>query len=210
MTSVLVIDDHPIVLQGCRCLLEGAGATVLEALDTAPGYELFCQHRPDVIIIDLAMGENDLRGLSLIKRINSHHPETRILVLSMHDDPIIVASALDAGASGYLLKDSAADNLLQAIEIIQKGNSYIDHTLALRVAFARTGTRGDALAGLTPRELEVLALLAKGKSYIDIAEELDVSYKTVVNTGSHLKEKLTVRDLPALVSKAVHLLAAPR
>ena len=94
VTSVLVIDDHPIVLQACRRLLEDAGvASVLEAGDVAAGYELFCRDNPDVVIVDLAMEKNSLGGLSLIQRINSHDPQAHILVLSMHRDPIIVARA---------------------------------------------------------------------------------------------------------------------
>jgi two-component system, NarL family, invasion response regulator UvrY len=134
MISILVIDDHPIVLQGCRRLLEDAGVTgVLEAGDVAKGYELFRCHRPDVIIVDLAMGKNDLEGLSLIQRIKSHDQQARILVLSMHRDPIIVARALEAGASGYILKDTATEDLLSAIQAIQKGNSYLSGDLALQV-----------------------------------------------------------------------------
>jgi two-component system invasion response regulator UvrY len=140
VTSVLVVDDHPIVLQGCRRLLADAGVkSVLEAGDVAAGYELFCRHRPDVVIVDLAMGENRLGGLSLIQRINSHDPQAHILVLSMHRDPIIVARALEAGASGYVLKDTATEDLLKAIQTIQEGNSYLSRDLALQVALATSG-----------------------------------------------------------------------
>jgi two-component system, NarL family, invasion response regulator UvrY len=211
VTSILVIDDHPIVLQGCRRLLEEAGAaTVLEAADATAGFELFCRHRPDVVIVDLAMRENGLRGLSLIQRIKSHDPRAHILVLSMHSDPIIVARALEAGANGYVLKDTAAEDLLKAVKAIQGGNSYLSHDLAVQVALARTSSRHNPLAELTARELEMLTLLANGRSYGDIATELNVSYKTVVNVSSQLKKKLDARDLPALVSKAVQLLAVAR
>jgi two-component system invasion response regulator UvrY len=134
VTSVLVVDDHPIIIQGCRRLLADAGITsVLEASDVAAGYELFCRHRPDVAILDLAMGENGIEGVSLIQRIKSHDPQARILVLSMHRDPIIVARALEAGASGYILKDTATEDLLSAIQIIQEGNPYLSRDLALEV-----------------------------------------------------------------------------
>jgi len=135
VTSVLVVDDHPMVIQGCRRLLADAGITsVLEAGDVAAGYELFCCQRPDVVIVDLAMGADSLEGLSLIERIKSHNPQTRILVLSMHRDPIIVARALEAGASGYILKDTATEDLLNAIRTIREGNSYLSQKLALEVA----------------------------------------------------------------------------
>ena len=122
MTSVLVIDNHPIVLQGCRRFLSDAGITsVLEAGDVVAGYELFCRHRPDVVIVDLAMGKNSLEGLALIQRIKSHNSHAHILVLSMHEDPSIVARALEAGASGYVIKERPED-LLIAIKTIQEGN----------------------------------------------------------------------------------------
>jgi len=207
VTRILVVDDHPIVLQGCRRLLEDAGFTsVVDAGDTAAGYELFCRHQPDVVIVDLAMRENGLAGLSLIERVKSRDPQARILVLSMHRDPTIVAQALHAGASGYVLKDTATEDLLTAIRTIQEGNSYLSPDLALQVV--RASSQQNPLAELTPRELGTLSLLAAGKSYSSIAEELKVSYKTVVNTASQLRRKLEARSMPALVQKAAQLLRA--
>ena len=117
MTSVLVIDDHPIVLQGCRRMLEDAGVTaVLEARDAVSGYKLYRRHHPSVVIVDLAMQGSGLGGLPLIRRINAHDPSTRILVFSMHSDPIIVARALEAGATGYVLKDTSPAELMKAFE----------------------------------------------------------------------------------------------
>ena len=121
VTTALVIDDHPFVLQGCRCLLEEVGVTaVLEAADAATGYELFCRHRPDVVIVDLALRANDLDGLSLIRRIRSHDREVRILALSMHSDSLIVSLALEAGATGYILKDTASEDLVKALQAVQE------------------------------------------------------------------------------------------
>src|SRR5437773_11802821 len=112
MTSVLIIDDHPIVLQGCRRMLEDAGVeTVLEARDAVSGYRLYRRHRPDVVIVDLAMQGSGLAGLPLIRRIRSHDPVPRILVLGMHSDPIIVSPCLDAGATGYRLEDSSSTDI---------------------------------------------------------------------------------------------------
>jgi len=170
------------------------------------GYELFCRHHPDVIIVDLAMQENGLAGLSLIERLKSRNPRAQILVLSMHRDPIIVTNALHAGASGYILKDTATEDLLNAIRTIEEGDSYLSPDLALQVA--RASSRQSPLAELTPRELEALSLLAAGKSYSSIARELSVSYKTVVNIASQLKRKLDARSLPALVLKSAQLIAA--
>lgn len=208
MTSVLVIDDHPIVLQGCRRMLQDAGiSAVLEARDVACGYKLYRRHRPDVVIVDLAMQGSGLAGLPLIRRISAHDPRVRILVFSMHSDPTIVARALEAGATGYVRKDTPPADLMKAFETVQSGAPYLDHELALQVAMVRTSARRNLLAELTPRELQALSLLSEGKPYSRIAEELGVSYKTVVNVCSQLKQKLGAGNLPGLIRTAVQLLA---
>jgi two-component system invasion response regulator UvrY len=208
MTSVLIVDDHPVVLQGCRRILEDAGiTTVLEASDAATGYELFRNHRPDVGIIDLSMRDDGLGGMSLIRRINADNRPFPIIVLSMHRDPTIVLQALEAGALGYVLKDTAIEDLLKAVAEVQRGGRYLSHSLAIEVAVARVPPRSRSLADLTPRELDALTLLAKGETYSHIAEELHISYKTVVNISVQLKKKLDVNTLPALVRRAVQLLS---
>jgi len=207
MIKILVVDDHPIVTQGCRRILEDAGGTtVFEASDVATGYELFRSHRPDVVVIDLSIGDVGLGGVSLIRRINTDDPRVPILVLSMHRDPTIVLQALEAGAVGYVLKDTATDDLLKAIQEVQRGNRYLSHSLAIEVAVSRVPPRSQSLSDLTSRELDALTLLAEGKSYDSIAQELNVSYKTVVNISAQLKKKLNVDTLPALVQSAVRLL----
>jgi two-component system, NarL family, invasion response regulator UvrY len=207
MTTVVVVDDHPIVLQGCRRMLEDAGVEViLEARDAITGYKLCRRHRPDVAIVDLAMQDGGLSGLPLIRRIRTYDPRVRILVFSMHSDPIIVARALEAGACGYVLKDTSSEDFMKAFQAVIASGAYLSHDLALQVALVRTSARIDPLAELTPRELQTLSLLAKGKPYGLIADELNVSYKTVVNLSSQLKHKLEVRNLPELIRAAVHLL----
>ncbi len=213
MSSVLIVDDHPIVLQGCRRILEDAGVTtVLAARDIVSGYRLYRRHAPDVTIVDLGLSGNGLGGLSLVQRIRSRDPRARILVFSMHADPIIVARALAAGATGYVLKDTASEDLVEAFEKVRAGTPHLSPDLAMQVALAGAGARRDPLADLTPRELQTLSLLAEGKPYGRIADELNVSYKTVVNTCSQLKEKLNARNLPELIRTAVQHLApaAPR
>jgi DNA-binding NarL/FixJ family response regulator len=212
MTCVLIIDDHPIVLQGCRRVLEDAGVeTILDAADLVTGYRLYRRHAPDVVIVDLALQGDGLAGLSLIQRIKAHNARARVLVFSMHSDPAIVARALQAGATGYVLKDTSSDDLMAAFEKVKAGLPYLGNELALEVALVGTGVRRDPLADLTPRELRTLGLLAEGKPYGRIAEELNVSYKTVVNTCSQLKDKLQARNLPELIRAAVqHLAAVPR
>jgi len=209
MTSVLIIDDHPIVLQGFRRMLEDAGVqTVLEARDPISGYRLYRRHHPDVVIVDLIMQGNRLGGLDVIRRMHSHNPHTRILVFSMHSDPIIAARTLDAGATGYALKDASSQELMKAFDQVRAGTPYLGNELAMQVALVRTGLRANPLADLTQRELQTLSLLAEGKPYGRIAEELNVSYKTVVNACSQLKQKLNAKSLPELIRRAVELVSA--
>ena len=208
MSTVLIIDDHPIVLQAWRRMLQDAGVTdICDARDVASGYRLFRRRQPEFVIVDLSMQGRGLGGLPLIKRIRTHDPRTRILVFSMHSDPMIAARALEAGANGYVLKDASPDELIKAFEKVRAGTPYLSADMAMQVALVRTGLHRDRLADLTPRELETLTLLAQGKPYGQIAEELNVSYKTVVNMSSQLKQKLDARNLPDLIRLAVQLLS---
>jgi two-component system, NarL family, invasion response regulator UvrY len=214
MTRVLLIDDHPVVLQGCRRLLEDAGIPeVIEATSVAEGYRLFRRCRPDVVVVDLALqgkglGGLGLSGLDLIHRLRTDDSHTPILVLSMHGDPVIVSRAMEAGATGYLLKDSPPENLLEAFETVRRGAPYLSHQLALQVALLGTPSRGKRVAALTRRELQTLALVAEGKTYDQIARDFGVSYKTVANTCSQLKVKLGARTLPELIRMAIEYLSS--
>jgi DNA-binding NarL/FixJ family response regulator len=125
----------------------------------------------------------------------------------MHSDPIIAARALEAGANGYVLKDSSADELMRAFAQVRAGVPYLSNDLAMQVALGRMGARSSPLAELTPRELQTLSLLAEGKAYGRIAEELNVSYKTVVNACAQLKLKLNAKSLPDLIRIAVQQVA---
>jgi two-component system invasion response regulator UvrY len=204
VTRVLIIDDHPIVLQGCRRVLEDAGVeAVIEARDAVSGYRTWLRQRPEVVLVDLGLRGSELAGLDLVRRIHA-----RILVFTMHSDPIIVSRALEAGAIGYLLKDTSSEELLRAFEKVRRGQPYIGNDLAVEVALLGKGGHRDRLADLTPREIETLQLLSKGKSYALIAEELDISYKTVVNVCYQLRQKLNVRTLPELIRMAIELRGA--
>ncbi|MET0314869.1 MAG: response regulator transcription factor [Hansschlegelia sp.] len=203
MTRALVIDDHPIVLGGCRSILLDAGFDeVLEAQTALSGYQLYRRRRPDLVIVDLAIRGSGLAGLALIRRIRLHDAETPILVFTMHSDPIIARRALNVGATGFAAKDAGPKTLLEAIEKVRRNQPYIGHDMAVQVALlgSRSGRRD---ADLTARELQTLALLGEGKAYAQIADDLGVSYKTVANTCSILKEKLKASTLQDLVRMAV-------
>lgn len=209
MRSVLVIDDHPIVLAGCRRILSDAGVCdIMEAQTLAAGYRLYRRQRPEIVVADLAMQAGSLRGLELVRRLRRNDIRLPILVFSMHRDPIIVSRALEAGASGYLLKDTAPEEMLTALETVRMGRPYMSHDLATQVAVIAAQRKSSPLARLTPREEQALSLLAEGRSYGPIAAELNVSYKTVVNTAANLKLKLGVSTLPELVRVAVQYLSS--
>src|SRR5262245_39612689 len=162
----------------------------------------------DVIIVDLGMQGSVLGSLDLIRRMRLHEPSTCILVFSMHDDPMIAARALEAGATGYLLKDTSSDELMKAFDQVRSGKPYLSEDVAMRVALFGTGVGLNPLVELTPRQSQMLSLLAKGKTYNSIAEELGVSYKTVVNTCLNLKRRLGAKNLSELIRAAVRLLPA--
>ena len=203
-TSVLIVDDHPILLQGCRRILEDIGVErIFEAQNIATGYRQFLRHSPKMVLVDLSFQGNGLAGLALVERIKRHNSQARILVLSMHSDPVVVTRALNAGATGYVIKDTSTEELVRAVNRVLKGLPYLSDDLSSKIVFARKGP----LTDLTPRELQTLGLLAEGKTYSSIAAHLNVSYKTVVNICWQLRQKLAVRNLQELVSTAVRLLA---
>ncbi len=190
-------------------MLQDVGVTgVIDAGDAASGYRLFSAKRPDIVIVDLGLQDGRLGGLELIRRIRAEDIHVRILVFSMHRDPVLVARALQAGATGYVVKDTSPENFIEAFKKVRVGARYLSDDLAMQVAFANAPERQNPLAGLTPRELQTLSLLAEGKPYSRIADELNLSYKTVVNVSSQLKQKLNAKNLPDLIRIAVQLLSA--
>lgn len=204
MTRVLIIDDHPIVLQGCRRVLQDAGvADVLEADSMVGGYRLYRRNLPDVVVIDLGLQGGGLGGLELISRMRRNDDRLPILVFTMHSDAVIVSRALKAGATGYVLKDAGPKDFLEAFEAVRRCRPYLSHQLAMQVALLGTPGSNSDLIQATPRELQTLALLAQGKPYTQIADDLGVSYKTVANTSSQLKAKLGARNLPELIRMAI-------
>jgi DNA-binding NarL/FixJ family response regulator len=203
--GILLIDDHPIVLQGCRTVLEEAGfPEIYEASDLAAGYRLYHRRHPQVVILDLSLHGQGLAGLKLIGRIRMRDKRTPILVFSMHRDPVIIRRALDAGANGYLLKDTASDEFLDALRAMRNGLPFLSHQVALQVAMLG---EGNPQSRITKRELQTLALIADGKAYGQIADDLGVSYKTVANTCSQLKMKLGASNLPELVRMAIEYMS---
>jgi len=204
MTYVLIVDDHPMVLQGCRRVLQDIGiCTLHEATSVISGYRAFLRHHPDVVITDLTFHGDDLGGLSLIQRIAASKIRSRILVLSMHNDPTIVSRALESGALSYVLKDMSPIEFATAFQKVQAGEAYLNHKIAMQVALLRAKKTAQPEHKLTSRETQILSLLARGNHYDMIATKLGISYKTVTNACSSMRAKLKLNSLADLIRFAI-------
>ena len=199
---VLVVDDHPIVASGCRALLEtDPDIEVFEASDGKAGYSAFFARKPDVAVIDLNLP--GLSGLELIRRILQREPEARLIIFSMNDDPVVAARAIEAGAKGYIAKNDDPNLFAGAVKSVAGGGLYLHPELARQIAFLRAGANATMVSSLTPRELEIVRLIAAGRTMAEIADALDVSYKTIANNCTLLKQKLGARSAMDLMRIAI-------
>ena len=204
---VLVADDHAIVRTGIRHVLESEPGFVVvaEASSGAEALELAERLRPDVAVLDISMpGES---GLRVAAQLRQRSPETRALILSMHDNTEYVLESLRAGAQGYLLKDSAATELRGAVRAVQRGESYFSPAIAGRLSAVVRGDPGEsattALAQLTARERQVLVGVARGHTNREIAQQLGISHRTVESHRESLMRKLGVRTVAGLTRLAL-------
>ena len=204
MIRVLVADDHGVLRDGLRRLLE-TDPEIRVVADANDGREAIAQAaatRPQVVVMDISMPKMD--GIESTRAIISNAPDTGVVMLSMHSADSTVREALDAGARGYLLKESAGAEVLSAVRAVAAGGSYFGEGLgAAQRGQARGGSNVDPTARLTESERRVLRLVVQGKSNIETARALDLSPRTVETYRARLMEKLQVGDLPALVKFAI-------
>jgi two-component system response regulator NreC len=205
--TVLLADDHPIVRQGMRNLLEAdAGLLVVgEAEDGLQAVQLAEQHKPDVVIVDMMMPR--LNGLEAIRQITARVPHTRCIVLSMQSaDPYIV-QALKAGAAGYVLKDSAPNEIANAIQQVLNGKRYLSPQLSEKLIdlfiLKIENEVLDPYNSLTAREREVLQLAVEGLSNNDIAEQLSISHRTVEQHRQNMMNKMGFKNQTDLIRFAL-------
>jgi DNA-binding NarL/FixJ family response regulator len=201
-TRVLVADDHTMVRQGLISILRGHDEfeVVGEATDGNEAVELANRFRPDVVVLDLGMPR--LNGLEAARRIRKALPRTRVLVLTMHDDEEYVLRTVRAGASGYLVKDGAAAELVAAIRAVSAGRGYFgpQASKVLAESYERGGTEAeDPYERLTAREREVFQLLIEGRTNAQVAKILFISPKTVDNHRTHLMARLGVHSTAELI-----------
>ncbi len=204
--KVLLVDDHAVVRAGFKLLLATSSdiEVIAEAERGEQAIQLYQSCQPDVIVLDLSMP--GIGGLETIRRLVQRHEQVRILVFSVHDEQVYVNRALNAGAKGYITKNSAPEILADAIERIQQGRLYIEKGLLNKAGGQVTEHDYQAIIQtLSAREFDVFRLLAKGLTAHKIADQLCLSYKTVANYVTQIKKKLQVSSITELAHIAVLL-----
>src|ERR1700691_1667223 len=196
--SIFIVDDHPIVRQGLALLInrEPDLAVCGDAEEARSALQLIEELKPDLVVVDISLNGPD--GLDLLKNIRAHDAGLPVLILSMLDELLYAERALRAGASGYIMKQEATEQVLVAIRRILDGEIYVSDRMANKMLHRFVGgspaTARSPIAELTDRELEVFRLIGEGHGTRQIAEDLHISVKTVESYQAHIKEKLSLRS----------------
>jgi two-component system, NarL family, response regulator NreC len=201
---ILLVDDHAVVRSGLRLLLDREeGMTAVDEAATADeAIFRMIEHKPDVLLIDVTMPGTS--GIEAIPKLLEASPATKVLVLSMHDDPRYVRDAFAAGASGYVLKEAADSEVVAAIREVASGGSYVNPALGARMVAAEAKEQAEAQADpLSEREHEVLRLLALGHTNQEIAKTLYISVRTAETHRAHIMQKLGLASRAELVRYAL-------
>ena len=207
--KVVIIDDHPIVREGLIQLINHRSKgrlTVVEQADNAQtALNAVANHKPDIVILDVSL--KDTNGMELTRQIKRKHTQTFVLMLSMYDESLYAERALCAGADGYIMKTETPSNIMQAIQHVLKGGIYISDQMATkfikRNTIRRTSKNVLSINLLASREREVFHLLGIGKTTRQIAQELNLSVKTVETYRGRIKQKLQITNTNELIQQAV-------
>jgi DNA-binding NarL/FixJ family response regulator len=206
-TKILLVDDHKILRDGIRSLVKGYDDidVIGEAPDGRTALQMVKELSPDLVIMDISMP--DMNGIDATRKIRNEHPDIKVIALSMHHDKQFVSEIFRAGASGYLIKDSAFDELDHAIRVVMSGKTYINPLIASIVVeslVSQSSTpSSQSFSLLTEREREVLQLIAEGRSTKQIAYDLSVSSKTVESHRRQVMGKLNIRSVAELTKFAI-------
>ena len=210
--TVLIVDDHPLFREGLKSLLarHSSFEVIGEAGNGNDGLKKAKKLMPDLVVMDISLP--DQSGIEVTGKIRSLLPETRVIVLSMHTKIDYITEAFRQGATGYVVKESATEKLMECLEIVSKGEYFVDSSLSHRVVKSLLESdekerkiTDDGYNTLTPREQQVMRLLAEGHSTKQIAEKLFISAKTVENHRSNIMSKLEVHTIMELVRYAARL-----
>jgi|SwirhirootsSR2_FD_contig_31_16028383_length_795_multi_4_in_0_out_0_1 DNA-binding NarL/FixJ family response regulator len=207
-TKIYIIDDHPIMVQGLKELINNQKD--LKVIGSSDDWHVALEQvkkiQPDLIMLDVTL--KDANGIEVLKNLKIHVPNIKILMLSMHDENLYAMRSLKAGAQGYIMKQEAVEKVLGAIRQVLAGEVYLSESMSKRTMFqllGRGGTRtGSPLEDLSDRELEVFTLIGQGCTTRQIAEKLHLSIKTVETHRAHIKEKLNLKNSTELVQHAIH------
>ena len=203
--SILIVDDHAIVRDGIRVLLniDNNFEVVGEASEGKEAVEKAGELKPDVIVMDISMAGMD--GLEATRRITKRNPKTKVLVLTQHDNKEYVLSTIKAGAAGYVPKKALGSDLVSAIRAVQRGDSFLypSAAAALIDSFRKKSEGAEPYGGLTPREREILKLIAEGHTSREIADSLFISIKTVMGHRAKIMEKLGLHNRTELIKYAL-------
>lgn len=201
--NVVLVDDHGIVREGVRRLLEAYGDIRVVAIeaDARTGVAAALREKPNVVVMDISL--KGTSGIEATREIVRQCPDTAVLILSVHSAPELVRQAFSAGARGYLLKESVGDELIRALRAVAAGRRYLGEGVAEGKVDSFTGELAGALGAITPREREVLRLIAEGKSNSEAAAALALSPRTIETYRYHMMQKLNLPDLAALIRFAL-------
>ncbi len=206
---IVIVEDHTIVREGLRPLLEGRGVEVIgEAGDGLEAVKLVKELAPQVVIMDVGLPR--LGGIEAARRIMKGNPEMKVIMLTIHDEPQYVFKSLEAGATGYLVKEAPLEELMTAIKAVMRGETYLSSNFppGLIESYAKMVKRGkkaDEFSQLTRREREILQYIAEGHTSPQIAKMLFISKKTVENHRANIMEKLNIHDTAGLVRYAIKI-----
>ena len=197
-TRVLLVDDHPLVREGLRARLSGVPdlEVVAEAGNAAEAFARVDESHADLVLMDVGM--KDVNGIELTSQLMARHPQLKIVMLSMYDNPEYVHRAMQAGARGYVLKDAPSQEIINAIEAIVAGQTFLSPAISGRMLRAQTPR-----PVLSMRECEILACIAKGQASKQIAKELGLSIRTVETHRQNIKRKLNLEGQGELIKYAV-------
>jgi DNA-binding NarL/FixJ family response regulator len=206
---IVIVDDHPLFRKGLEQLINSSDDAFNicgEAGDAAEGMSVIRQMKPDLAIVDLSLpGAN---GIELIKNIRAEFQNLPVLIVSMHDESLYALRALRAGAQGYVMKQEALENVINAIREVLAGRPYLSHDMSSKLItnFASGSNHGNPTDKLSDRELEILELFGKGRDVHEIARTLHISAKTVETHRAHIKEKLNLKNARQVTRFAVQWL----
>ena len=205
LIRILLADDHEVVRAGYRRLLENTQdiEVIAEVASGEDAYSRYCELQPDVVVMDLTMP--GMGGLEASRRILAHDNSAKILVFSVHENEVMLNRALDLGVLGYISKRSASQVMIEAVRQIAAGEMYVGQEMMPFLVRRTTSPDSERVAGLSPREFEVLRLLADSKSVNDIADLLNLSPKTVGHHMTHIKTKLGIDNIAGLTRLAIRL-----